>query len=455
MRSAFLLGFLLPVLHAQQAPIPAAKQLLKEMVEFDTTGEHGDTTPLVEALARRFREAGVPAADIAVIGPTARHENLVVRLRGRGQAKPILVLSHLDVVEAKRSDWSKEPFKLTEENGWYYGRGTQDIKGEAAAETAVFLQMAKEGFKPKGDLILALTTGEEGATFYNGVEWLLRNWRPLIDADYCLNGDGGGLFGANGKPLYRSLQTAEKGFYMLDLEVTDPGGHSSLPRPGNPIQVLGAALGKLEGFKLPVHLDESRRAFFERMGRVQGTSQGMAMRALAQDPSGPASRMLESDPWMNALMRTTVVATRLQGGHADNALPQSAKAALNVRLLPGDDVMEVVKALEALFADPRVKVSLRGEPKPNLASPLRPDLVDAVERTTARLWPGLPTIPIMDTGASDGAYLRAAGIPTYGISAILVDKDDVRAHGRDERIRKIDFEKGVEAFDLLIRELVK
>ncbi len=431
-----------------------ARQLLKEMVDADTTGEHGDTTPLVEALAKRFQEAGVPAADIAVVGPQARHRNLVVRLRGRSSQKPLLVISHLDVVEAKRSDWTRDPFQLTESEGWFYGRGTQDIKGEAAVEAAAFLRLAKEGFKPSRDLILALTTGEEGGTFYNGIEWLLANRRGLIEAEYCLNGDGGSVTSRKGVARYRTLQTAEKGFYMLELEVTDPGGHSSLPRPGNPIHVLGAALGKLEGFHLPLRVDESHRTFWARMGALEGGELGAAMKALAANPQDEAAAArLAQDPTWNANLRTTVKATRLSGGHADNALPQAAKAALNIRLLPGDDVQEIVALVRQRINDPRVKLTLTTAARPNPASPLRTDLMAALERTTAQQWPGLPVIPCMDTGGSDGAYLRQAGIPTYGISAIPMDEDDIRAHGQDERIRAVDFDKGVEAFDRLIREL--
>ncbi|HJV90950.1 MAG TPA: M20/M25/M40 family metallo-hydrolase [Holophagaceae bacterium] len=433
-----------------------ARALLKEMVDADTTGEHGDTTPLVESLARQFRAAGVPAADIAVVGPEARHRNLVVRLRGRSAQKPLLVLSHLDVVEAKREDWTRDPFRLTETQGWFYGRGTQDIKGEAAVEAAAFLRMAQEGVRPSRDLILALTTGEEGGTFYNGIEWLLANRRDLIEAEYCLNGDGGSVTSRKGVARYRTLQTAEKGFYMLDIEVTDPGGHSSLPRPGNPIHVLGAALGRLEGFQLPLRVDESHRAFWSRMGQLESGPLGEAMRALGADPgNAAAAAVLSQDPTWNANLRTTVKATRLSGGHADNALPQSARASLNIRLLPGDDVQEIVALVRQRLADPRVKVKLATPPKPNPASPLRADLLAVLERTTAAQWPGLPVVPCMDTGGSDGAYLRAAGIPTYGISAIPIDEDDVRAHGQDERIRVVDFDRGVEAFDRLIRELAK
>jgi acetylornithine deacetylase/succinyl-diaminopimelate desuccinylase-like protein len=440
--------------HAQSPAAPLARTLLKEMVDADTTGEHGDTTPLVESLAKRFREAGVPEADIALVGPEARHKNLVVRLRGRTKEKPLLVLSHLDVVEAKAEDWTVPPFRLTEKEGWYYGRGTQDIKGEAAVEAAVFLQMAQRGFKPRRDLILALTTGEEGGTFYNGIEWLLAHRRDLIDAEFALNGDGGGLTSRKGVPRFRTLQTAEKGFYMIELSVSDPGGHSSLPRPGNPIHVLGAALGRLEGFQLPLHLDEARSTFFARMADIEGGEEGAAMRALAANPQdASAAALLSANPNWNALLRSTAIATRITGGHADNALPQTAKAEVNLRLLPGEDPVEMVRLLEARLADPRVKATLQDPPKPNPASPLRPDLLAALERTTAKLWPGLPVLPAMDTGGSDGAFLRQAGIPTYGISAIPIDEDEVRAHGQDERIRIADFDKGVEAFDLLLREL--
>ncbi len=448
-----LLTALLP-LGAQQPTL--ARQLLKEMVDADTTGEHGDTTPLVESLAKRFRAAGVPAADVAVVGPEARHRNLVVRLRGTSRQKPLLVISHLDVVEAKRADWTREPFKLTEAEGYYYGRGTQDVKCEAAVQAATFLRLAQEGFKPSRDLILALTTGEEGGTFYNGIEWLLANRRDLIEAEYCLNGDGGSVTSRKGVARFRTLQTAEKGFYMLELEVTDPGGHSSLPRPGNPIHVLGAALGRLEGFQLPLRVDESHRTFWARMGDLEGGPLGAAMKALAANPADTAAAdVLAQDPTWNANLRTTVKATRLSGGHADNALPQRAWASLNIRLLPGDDITAIVDLVRQRLADPRVKLKLVTAPRPNPASPLRADLLAALERTTRELWPGIPVVPCMDTGGSDGAFLRQANIPTYGISAVALDEDDVRAHGQDERIRIADFDKGAVAFDGLLRTLAK
>lgn len=445
----------LPAL-AAQAPGALARELLREMVEADTTGEHGDTTPLVTSLARRFRAAGVPAADVQVVGPEPRHRNLVVRLRGTSKERPLLVISHLDVVEARPEDWTLPPFQLTERDGWLYGRGTQDVKNEAAAQAAVFLRLAEERFAPRRDLILALTAGEEGGTFYNGIAWLLANRRELIDGELCLNGDGGSVTSRKGLARYRTIQTAEKGYYTLELEVTDPGGHSSLPRPGNPIQLLGAALGRLEGFDLPLRVDEAHRSFFERMAAIEGGELGAAMKALARDPADAvAARRLSRDPTWNANLRSTAVATRISGGHADNALPQRARASVNVRLLPGDDILEIVRLLRIRLDEPRVKLSIVEEPRPNPASPLHPQLFAAVERTTEQLWPGLPVLPSMDTGGSDGAILRRAGIPTYGISATPLDEDDTRAHGQDERIRAADFEKGVEAFDLLLRALAR
>lgn len=437
-----------------QAPQALARDLLKEMVETDTTGEHGDTTPLAEALAERFRKAGFAAEDVQVLGPEQRHRNLVVRWRGAGQKRPILVISHLDVVEARPADWTVPPFKLTEKDGWLYGRGTQDIKGEAAAEATTFLQLKQEGFMPKRDLILALTTGEEGAVFYNGIDWLLRHHRDLIDAGYCLNGDGGGPESDAGRPIFRALQTSEKTYYNFELTVTDRGGHSSLPHPGTAIQGLARGLARLDGWQPAAHLNETTRAFFRRMAAIEGGETGALMAKAAQD-ADEAIAALSKDPEWNARLRTTLVTTLIQGGHATNALPQRATAIVNCRLLPGDDILDIQRQLTNVLAEPRIQVRLVGRPRPNLASPLRDDVLAAVEESTSAVWPGCPVVPVMETGATDGAQLRRAGIPTYGIGGIPVDRDDVRAHGQDERIRVKDFEAGVKAFGLLLRELAK
>jgi acetylornithine deacetylase/succinyl-diaminopimelate desuccinylase-like protein len=441
-------------LQAGEAPQQLARTLLKEMIEADTTGEHGDTTPLCEALAKRFRDAGFPAEDVVVVGPQVRHRNLVVRFRGRTESRPVLVISHLDVVEARPEDWTVPPFELTEKEDYLYGRGTQDIKGEAAVEAAAFLQLKQEGFTPRRDLILALTTGEEGAVFYNGIEWLLKNRREIIDAEYCLNGDGGGPESDKGRPTFRALQTSEKAYFNFELVVTDPGGHSSLPHAGTAIQVLAQGLAQLERWQPEAHLTETTRAYFRRMSGIKGGPTG-ALMAKAAEGDPPAIAALSNDPAWSAQLRTTLVATLIHGGHATNALPQRASAIVNCRLLPNDDIQEIERQLTATLAEPRIQVKLLNQPRLNAASPLRDDVMGAVERTTREVWPGCPVVPTMETGATDGAMLRRAGIPTYGISGIPVDHDDIRAHGQDERIRVRDFEAGVKAFGLLLRELAK
>ena len=437
---------------AQEAPQTLACELLREMIETDTTGEHGDTTPLANALAARFRQAGFPAEDVQVLGPETRHRNLVVRLRGSGHARPILVISHLDVVEAKPEDWTFPPFKLSETNGWLYGRGTQDIKGEAAAEAAAFLQLKQAGIVPKRDLILALTTGEEGGTFYNGMDWLLQNHRDLINAEYCLNGDGGGPESDQGRPVFRAFQASEKVPFNFALTVTDPGGHSSLPHPGTAIQVLARGVARLEDRQPPARLDETTRTFFRRMSAIEHGETAALMAKAAQDDTN-AMATLSKDPEWNAQLHTTWVTTLIQGGHATNALPQRATAVVNCRMLPGDDVLDIQRQLTNALAEPRIEVRRVRQPRPSPASPLRADVLAAVERSTEAVWPGCPVVPTMENGATDGRHLRRVGIPTYGISGIPVDRNDIRAHGKDERIRVKDFEAGVKAFALLLRDV--
>lgn len=445
----------------ERVPIALAREILADLVNTDTTAEHGDTTPAVAALARRFLAAGFPAEDVQVLGPAAAHRNLVVRYRGRGQgrpggARPILFLDHLDVVEALRSDWTRDPFRLTEEDGWLYGRGTQDIKGEAALQVATFLHLKRAGFVPKRDLILALTTGEEGGTPYSGVAWLLKEHRALVDAEFCLNGDGGGPVAKAGVPRFRALQASEKASRMLELTVTDAGGHSSLPTRNNPIHILAAGLARLDAAPFPVHLDEARRTFFERMAKVQGGETGTDMAAVAREGrDGTAADRLSADPYWNAQLRTTAVATQIQGGHAPNALPQTAKALVNCRILPGETLDAVKAHIVKTLADPRIRAEWRGHEEAAPASPLRPDVVAALEASTQAVWPGCPVIPTLETGGTDGTAFRLAGIPTYGVGCIPVDQDDVRAHGRDERIRIRNFEEGLRAFEGLVRALAE
>jgi acetylornithine deacetylase/succinyl-diaminopimelate desuccinylase-like protein len=447
-----------PVLWAQQAaPLSAhqelARSIFKELIEINTTDSAGDTTRAAEAMAARLRTAGFAAGDVQVLGPP-RKGNLVARLRGSGAGKPILMLAHLDVVEARREDWSVDPFVFLERDGYFYGRGTNDIKSGDALLVANLIRLKQEGFKPARDIVIALTADEEGGSA-NGVAWLLQNHRDLIEADYCLNTDGGGGELRKGKRIANELQTSEKVYLSFRLETKNSGGHSSLPIKDNAIYHLAEGLARLAKFDFPVRLNETTRGFFERMAGVEAGDLARDMRAVAATPPDAAavSRLSAASPYYNALMRTTCVATRLEAGHADNALPQTAAAVVNCRLLPDESPADVQRALVTVLADPAIAVTPIAEPRPSPASPLRPPIVQAVERITDEMWPGVAVIPIMSTGATDGLSLRRAGIPVYGVSGLFDDIDDVRAHGKDERMGVRDFFDGVEFMYRLTKTL--
>jgi acetylornithine deacetylase/succinyl-diaminopimelate desuccinylase-like protein len=419
-----------------------ARDIFRELIGIDTTDEHGATTPAAEALARRLREAGLPAADVQVLGPTPKKANLVARLRGTGAKRPLLLLAHLDVVEARREDWTVDPFTLLERDGFFYGRGAEDVKDGAAIMTANVIQFIKEGYRPERDLILALTADEEGGTS-NGVQWLLAEHRDLIDADLCLNFDGGDFEALGTRRVSGAIQAAEKGYADFTLEVTDAGGHSSLPRPGNAIYRLSAGLMRIADFTFPVHLNEVTRSFFTRRAPLESGQRAADMREAGGDnPTAAAVGRLSSDMYYNALLRTTCVATLVTAGHAANALPQRARANVNCRIVPGETEEEVRSSLVRVLNDPTISVS-HPAPRQNPASPLRPDVLAAVDRATATVYPGLPIIPTMETGATDGRLLRGAGIPTYGISGVFLDDLDDRSHGRDERVGVRDFYDGL------------
>jgi acetylornithine deacetylase/succinyl-diaminopimelate desuccinylase-like protein len=430
-----------------------ARDVFRELIEINTTDSVGSTTLAAEAMAARLTSAGFPREDVHVIGPNPRKGNLVARLRGKGTGKPILLLAHLDVVEARREDWSFDPFKFIERDGFYYGRGTNDIKSGAAVLVADLIRMKQEGFVPARDLILALTADEEGGTF-NGVDWLLREHRELIDAEYCLNTDGGGGEIKSGKYIANEVQAAEKVYLSFSLEVKNRGGHSSLPVKDNAIYRLADGLVRLGRFDFPVRLNEITRSYFERMSSLQTGQLAEDMRAVTKEPPDPAvvARVAQS-PYFNSLMRTTCVATMLQAGHAENALPQTARAVVNCRMLPADSPDEVKKMLQEVVADGQISISAIGTPRPSPASPLQPSIVQAIEHTTGEIWPGVPVVPIMSTGASDGVYLRRDGMPVYGVSGLFDDVDDVRAHGRDERIGVKQYFEGLEFMYRLIKEL--
>lgn len=418
-----------------------ARAILKELVEINTTDSSGSTTKAAEAMAARLKAAGFADADVQVLGPNPRKGNLVARLRGRSPGKPIVLLAHLDVVEALKADWSPDldPFVFTERDGYFYGRGTSDDKNHAAIWIANLIRYKREGFVPARDIVVALTADEEGGDS-NGVKWLLENHRGLIDADYVLNEGGGGEL-KDGKAVAHGVQAAEKKYYSVALEVRNPGGHSSLPRKDNAIYQLAAALTKLAAFEFPVELNEITRTFFARMASLETAQVAADMKAVAQSApdAAAAARLAAGSPMYNSMMRSTCVATQLTGGHAENALPQQARAVVNCRLLPGADPRAVEQTLKQVVADEGIVFTTLWEPVASPASPLRPDLMAAVERHTTEMWPGAIVLPFMSTGATDGLYLRNAGIPTYGVEGMFTEANDVRAHGKDERV-------GIKAF---------
>ena len=427
------------------------RDVLKELIETDTTHSTGNTTLAAERMAARLVAAGFPKADVQIVRGTQKSAetkgNLVARYRGKGTRKPVLFLAHLDVVEARREDWSIDPFVLTEKDGYFYGRGTLDVKGGAATLVAAFVRLRQEQWTPDRDLILALTADEEGGTD-NGVTWLLANRRDLIDADYAINFDAGGGELRGGRVTALDVQAAEKVYASFSLTVKNAGGHSSLPTKDNAIYRLAAGLQRLAAFEFPVRLTDITRTYFERMAALSG-DQAADMRAVAGKTPDPAavSRLAAKSPFHNALLRTTCVATMLQGGHAENALPQTAQATVNCRVLPIDDAAAVQQTLVRVLADPQIVVAPIGTPTPSPPSPLAPEPLSAIESAAKAVWgsaPAVPIIPHMETGATDGLFLRNAGIPVYGVSGIAFDPEDVRAHGKDERIFVKSYYEGLE-----------
>jgi acetylornithine deacetylase/succinyl-diaminopimelate desuccinylase-like protein len=434
-----------------------ARDIYEQLVEINTTDTPaGDVTKAAQAMAERLRAAGFPASDVQVLVPEGnpRKGNLVVRYRGTGARKPLLLLAHIDVVEAKREDWSTDPFTFVEKDGYYYGRGTSDDKSMAAQFVANLIRLKGEGFMPDRDLVLALTADEEGGNF-NGVQWLLKNHRDLIDAEFAINEGGAGNI-YRGKYQSIEVQTSEKVYQDLTLQATNSGGHSSLPVKDNAIYHLTNALARLASFEFPLEVNETVRVYFERSALVEADP-GIAadMRAVAK-PSpdrAAAARLSAVLPLYNALLHTTCVATLLSGGHAPNALPQLATANVNCRLLPGTTPASVRDRLLQVIGDPKVEVSFVREATPSEPSPLRPDVMTAVESLAKTMFPGVVVVPVMATGATDGLYLRNAGIPTYGIDGTFGDMEDVRAHGKDERVGVKQFFEGLDFQYRLVRAL--
>ena len=414
--------------------------LYKELIEINTTLSVGSCTRAAEAMQTRLKAAGYAGSDLQLIVPPDRPKDgaLIAVLKGSNpKLKPIMLLAHIDVVEAKRADWERDPFTLIEEDGYFYARGASDDKAQAAIFTDLMIRYRQEGFKPKRGLKLALTCGEETPDTFNGVSYLIKNHRDLMDAEFVLNEGAGGRLDASGNYVSVGIQAGEKVYQDYTLEVTNKGGHSSVPVRDNAIYHLAGALARLASFDFPVKLNDAVRGNFERMAVIEGGASGAAMAAVVKDPANAAAiAEVARDPARNSMMRTTCVATMVEAGHAPNALPQRARANVNCRILPGESITGVADTLRSVFADDAVKVTLVGEPSPVSPPPvLDKRILGPVEKVSAKLWPKVPVVPVMATGATDGRFLNAVGVPTYGLSGLFSDASGNGAHGLNEKIR--------------------
>jgi acetylornithine deacetylase/succinyl-diaminopimelate desuccinylase-like protein len=438
---------------AEKSVNAEAREIFQQLIEINTTDSVGSVTKASEAMAQRLLAAGFAEKDVIVAGPNERKKNLVVRYRGTGKKRPILFIGHLDVVEARREDWTTDPFQLVEKDGFFYGRGTEDMKEGDAILVESFLRLKRAGYAPDRDLILALTADEEGGDF-NGVDWLIKEHREWIDAEFCINLDGGEFEMLKGKRELAGLQASEKVYADFQFETTNPGGHSSVPGPENAIYELSAALLRLQAFAFPADINEITRNYFAHAATLTTGELSADLRGAAKEPpDAEALKRLAANPYYNSLLRTTCVATMLSGGHAPNALPQTARANVNCRIFPGETPEHVRKTLEHVVSDSKVSITVvpektaDGKLIPIVAvppSPLLPEVTTSMKQTLETMWPGVPVVPTMSTGATDGKFLRIAGIPTYGISCMFFDMDDNRSHGKDERVGVQDFYDGVE-----------
>ncbi len=453
---------LLPVSAGAQAALTphqaAAREVYKQLVEINTVDSVGSVTMAVEAMAARFKAAGFPAADIHIVIPPGKPTkgNLVVRYHGRSTTlKPVLLLAHLDVVAALRTDWSRDPFELQEASGFFYGRGTSDDKAMASMFVANLLRYKKEGFVPARDLILALTADEEGGDG-NGVDYLVKHHRNLIDAAYAINEGGGGTLSGTA-PMFHSIQAAEKVPVNFTLTVLNPGGHSSVPRPDNAINQLAAGLVNIARFTFPVALNAITKPFLEETAKVEKPDVAAAMRAVAANPKdSAAAATLSKDPRYSSMLRTSCVATRLGGGHAYNALPQTATANVNCRIVPTSTLEEVMATLQRVVGDTAIRITLMKETTETFGmtpDPIDPTLLTSATSLTKQMWGNIPVIPTMSTGATDGRFLRAVGIPTYGVSGIFSNPGENNAHGRDEKLRTRSYYNGLDFLYQLVKQV--
>ena len=432
----------------------AFRAIYQELIEINTSDSIGDTVKSAEAMAARLRSGGIPAADIEIISTGPRKGNMVARLRGTGARKPILLLAHMDVVEAKREDWAFDPFKLQEVDGFFRARGSIDDKAMASIFVANLIEYAQEGFKPDRDIILALTADEELVDSpYLGARILVGQYRDLVDAELAINEGGGGPL-RDGKPFRMNVQLAEKIYQTYTLEVTDRGGHSASGRRDNAIYVLAEGLRRLGQFDFPAALNPVTRAFFERMAPVETPPIAEAIRALLAGSTEPSALMpLTLRPDYNAQIRTTCVATQLEAGHAENALPQRARATVNCRILPDEPVEEVARTLARVLGDDRIKITPKGQGVLSPPSPIDPEVMRHVEAVAAEMFPGVPVIPVMSSGATDSRFLRNAGIPSYGVSGLFTDPVNSGVHGLNEQVRVQDLYASKDYLYRLVKRL--
>lgn len=444
-----------------------ARDIFKQLIEINTTDSVGSTTPAAQAMAQRLWDAGFDKADVVVLGPSEAKGNMVARYRGKakGKLRPILIIGHLDVVEARREDWSTDPFQLVELDGYFYGRGTLDMKSSDAIMITNFIRLKREGFVPDRDIILALTAAEEGGK-WNGVDWLLKNHRDLIDAEFALNPDGGQVTTEKGKPMAVEIEAAEKLYADFQVLATNPGGHSSLPTPNNAINHVADALSLLEKSPFPFELNAVTREYFTRMVSTESGQNAADMRAILATPvDSQAIARLSKDTRYNATLHTTCVPTQLLGGHAPNALPQRAEANVNCRILPGHSQEEIRLALVDLFHDHELQIRYQSDAgelsdhgsdrKSMTPPPLNKRVMDSLQEVAASMWPGVPVIPDMETGASDSIYTSMVGIASYGVNGIALDRDDHREHGRDERVAVESYFNGVEFYYRYLKALTR
>lgn len=426
---------------AQSGDEAAFRAIYKELVETNTTLSAGSCTLAAERMAARLKAAGFRDQDLHLIPAPGKPKegSLVAVLPGSDpKAKAMLLLAHIDVVEANRADWERDPFTLVEENGYFYARGTSDDKAQAAVWVDTLIRFKREGFKPRRTIKMALTCGEETAGAFNGAQYLAANRRDLIDAEFALNEGAGGLLDAKGKPVVINIQAGEKFPQNYRLEVTNPGGHSSRPVKENAIYRLAEAMVKLRGYDFPVRVNDATRGYFGAMAKLIPGDAASAMARFAADPAdvGAAATIAAANPAWNAILRTTCVATLLDGGHATNALPQRAGANVNCRIFPGTSVEEVRRSLETLVSDPQVRITTletRSEIAP--PPPLTERVMGPARKIAAEVFPGVPFVPLMAAGGTDGAFLTPAGIPTYGITGFFADEEGSHAHGLNERMR--------------------